>query len=72
MPKKKILRIRLSTALSGDQQLIRATALDHKKQMFFQAATEEQAIEGLKAALTEYEKRQLRRSKYPKTIEVKL
>lgn len=72
MSKKKTLRIRLSTALVGDQQLIRATALDHKKQMFFQAPSEEQAIEGLKSALVEYETRQERRAEYPKTIEVKL
>ena len=66
------LRVRLSIAVVGGEQKIRATALDHKKQMFFQASTEKQAIDGLKSKLAEYEKRVAVRGEYPKTIEVDL
>ena len=66
------MRVRLQTAVSGGEQLIRATALDHKKQMFFQAPTEPQAIAGLKAKMKVYEERRAKRAEYPRTIEVEL
>ena len=66
------LRVRLTVAVSGGDQLIRATALDRKKQMFFQAPTEKQAIEGLKSKLVEAEDRAAFRAGYPKTVEVTL
>ena len=65
------LRVRL-TVVAGSDQLIRATALDHRKQMFFQAPTEKQAIEGLKAKLVDYETRAAVRAEYPKTVDVTL
>ncbi len=69
---KPVLRIRLTVASSGGEQQIRATALNHKKQMFFQAPTEPAAIAGLKSRLVEYEERRLLRAEYPRTIEVEL
>ena len=66
------LRVRLTVATAGGEQLIRATALDHKKQMFFQASTEKKAIDGLKSKLAEYESRRAVRADYPRTIEVDL
>ncbi len=69
---KPMLRIRLTTASSGGEQLIRATALNQKKQTFFQAPTEPQAIAGLRSKLEEIEKRRLTRADYPRTIEVEL
>ena len=66
------MRVRLTVATSGGDQLIRATALDHIKQMFFQAPTEKQAIEGLKAKLADYETRVAVRAEYPKTVDVTL
>jgi hypothetical protein len=69
---KETMKVRLSTAAVGGEQLIRATALDHKKQMFFQAPTEEQAINGLKSKLADYEERRAVRAEYPKTVEVAL
>lgn len=67
-----VLRVRLTIAVQGGEQLVRATALNHKKTMFFQAPTEEQAINGLKAKLQVYDERRLVRRQYPKTIEVEL
>ena len=69
---KPQLRIRLTTAKSGGEQLIRATALNMKKQTFFQAPTEPQAIAGLRSKLVEMEKRRALRAEYPRTIEVEL
>ncbi len=66
------LRIRLSVAVSGGEQLIRATALNLTKQTFFQAPTETQAIAGLKSKLAAIAARRLVRDQYPKTIEVEL
>ncbi len=66
------VRVRLSIAAVGGELKIRATALDRHTQTYFQAPTEEQAINGLKARLAEYEKRTLFRAKYPKTVEVTL
>ena len=67
-----ILRIRLSVVTAGGELLIRATALNLKRQTFFNAPTDEQAINGLKARLAEYERRQLVRRDYPKIVEVEL
>lgn len=67
-----VLRVRLTIAVAGGQQLVRATAMNHKKSMFFQAATDEQAINGLKAKLQVYEERRVVRKEYPKTVEVEL
>ena len=66
------LRVRLSVVTAGGELLIRATALNQKKQSFFQAATETQAIAGLKSKLQEIQARRLVRAGYPKTIEVEL
>ncbi len=73
MPKPQvIISVRLSIAAVGGELWIRATALNQKKQMYFQAPTEEQAINGLKSALVEYERRRELRDEYPRTIEVEL
>ncbi len=72
LSEKPILRIRLTTAKSGGEQLIRATALNERKQAFFQAPTEPQAIAGLRSKLVEMEKRRAQRAEYPRTIEVEL
>ncbi len=66
------MRVRLTTAVTGGDLLIRATALDHHKQMFFQSPTEHQAIQGLKSKMKEYEERQEKKADYPRTIEVEL
>ena len=66
------LKVRLTVATSGGDQLIRATAVGRRKQMFFQAATEKQAIEGLKAKLVDADRRAAFRAEYPKDVEVTL
>ncbi len=66
------VRVRLSTARSGGDLLIRATVLDRHKQTFFQAPTEKQAIDGLKARIIAMDKDKAARAEYPRTIEVNL
>ena len=72
MNDKPVLRIRLSIVVVGGDQLVRATALNMKRQTFFNAPTDTKAIAGLKSKLAEIERRYLIRAEYPKTVEVEL